>query len=323
MALIAMRALRLLSGGLSRWINNDAYRPDEVRARLRLDPAADKRTAAVHAAAARTGEWAALLPATVAGDLGPAAARLPTVVFWYRHGLPAEEIGRRLAPLGGAWDGERAIAAASSLIASRLNRSPKVAAATNRSNGEGGSTLAKLRRDGAGYDARVLAVLADNRMVRVRPIRPEDADGLVDLFGRLSRETVRRRFFTGAKEADPQEAAHFATVDGSDRLALVATAFPPPSGADVIVAVARYDRTEPDQAEAALLVQDSYQGRGLGRILLRRLVQLAHARGIRELHALLLPENVRALRLLETSGHPLAVRREEGLLHCVLRPNHA
>jgi L-amino acid N-acyltransferase YncA len=65
-------------------------------------------------------------------------------------------------------------------------------------------------------------------------------------------------------------------------------------------------------------VEDSYQGRGLGRILLGRLVQLAHARGVRELHAFLLPENVRALRLLETSGHPLAVRREEGLLHCVL-----
>jgi hypothetical protein len=43
------------------------------------------------------------------------------VVFWYRQGIAPCEIGRRLSPLGGAWDANRALAAAAALIAEALN----------------------------------------------------------------------------------------------------------------------------------------------------------------------------------------------------------
>jgi hypothetical protein len=100
------------------------YSPNEVRLRLRLDPADDNpRTQAVHTAAADIGAWTQLLPpdADREARLSLAAARLPSVVFWYRRGLSAEEIGRRLTPFGDSTYGERAINAACALIARLLN----------------------------------------------------------------------------------------------------------------------------------------------------------------------------------------------------------
>ena len=58
----------------------------------------------------------------VAFELGRAAPRLPTIVHWYRQGVPSQEIGRRLSPMGGAWDADRALEVAALLIATVLNQ---------------------------------------------------------------------------------------------------------------------------------------------------------------------------------------------------------
>jgi hypothetical protein len=98
------------------------FTPDEVRTRLQLDDTAHPRTVAVHAAAAQSSVWSSLLSEKSAFDLGRSASRLPTVVYWYRQGVPAHEIGRRLSRFGGAWDADRAITVASELIARALNQ---------------------------------------------------------------------------------------------------------------------------------------------------------------------------------------------------------
>jgi hypothetical protein len=95
----------------------------EVRRALRSTCLTDDpRAAAIHAAAAQTGAWCGLQTERAARELGPAAHRLPTVIYWYRQGLSAEAIGRQLMPLGAAWDGERAIDTACQLIARVANR---------------------------------------------------------------------------------------------------------------------------------------------------------------------------------------------------------
>lgn len=98
------------------------YTAAEVRQRLQVERADDPRTAAVHAAAAQIGVWSGLLSQRAAVELGRAANRLPTIVYWYRQGVPPCEIGRRLSPLGGAWDANRALDTAAMLIAQALNR---------------------------------------------------------------------------------------------------------------------------------------------------------------------------------------------------------
>jgi hypothetical protein len=100
----------------------NSFTAEEVRQRLQIDRVDHPRTAAVHAAAARTSLWSDRLPERVAFDLGRTAGRLPTVVFWYRQGVSTHEIGRRLSPFGGSWDADRALNAAAALIAQALNR---------------------------------------------------------------------------------------------------------------------------------------------------------------------------------------------------------
>ena len=93
----------------------------EVRQRLLVQKADHPRTAAVHSAAAMTSVWSSRMPERLAFDMGRTATRLPTVVLWFRQGLPAQEIGRRLSTFGGAWDAERALDVAATLIADTLN----------------------------------------------------------------------------------------------------------------------------------------------------------------------------------------------------------
>jgi hypothetical protein len=98
------------------------FTSEEVLEHLRVADARDGRTAAVHAAAARTGVWANRLSDKTAFQLGRAAGRLPSVVYWYSQGVSLNEIGRRLSPFGSAWDARRALGVAAELIAAALNR---------------------------------------------------------------------------------------------------------------------------------------------------------------------------------------------------------
>lgn len=125
------------------------------------------------------------------------------------------------------------------------------------------------------------------RSVTARPIRADDAARLGRLFRRLSRETVVKRFFTAVTDPSGKVLAHLATVDHHDREAFVAVV------GDDVVGVARYERSARDRrvAEAAVVVEDAWQRRGIGRFLLRRLGDAAVAAGIERFTASALATN--------------------------------
>ena len=155
--------------------------------------------------------------------------------------------------------------------------------------------------------------MRDGTCVRVREIRAEDAAALQRLVGRSSERSIELRFFGPMKELSDEEARRFAEVDGVDRFALVAL---DPGDEDEIVAVVRYERErDTDGAEYAALVEDRFQGRGLGIGLTRRLIEAARERGIDRLHALVLRENMRMLALLRSLELPERKRWENGLEH--------
>jgi RimJ/RimL family protein N-acetyltransferase len=165
--------------------------------------------------------------------------------------------------------------------------------------------------------------LRDGVRVPVREIRAEDAPALRRLVGRSSERSIELRFFGPVKELSEEEARRFAEVDGKDRFALVAL---DPEDEDEIVAVVRYEREgDTDRAEYAVLVEDRFQGRGLGSGLTRCLIEGAKERGIKRLHALVLRENGRMLRLLQGLGLTERWRWENGLEHVEidLRPDAA
>jgi len=142
--------------------------------------------------------------------------------------------------------------------------------------------------------------LRSGHRVLVRAIRPADAPGLVEAFEQLSETSRYRRFFTVKPRLPEQSVAYFTNVDHHDHEALVAVA----PGSGQLVGVARFIRNpaEPDQAEAALTVIDSWQQRGLGTALLRELAQRAEEEGIRQFTAEILAENRPMLTLAHRLG---------------------
>ena len=147
----------------------------------------------------------------------------------------------------------------------------------------------------------------------MREIRAEDAPALRRLVGRSSERSVELRFLGPMRELSEEKARRFAEVDGRDRFALVAL---DPEDEHEIVGVVRYERVRGTaEAEYAALVEDRFQGRGLGIGLTRRLIEAARERGIERLQALVLRENRGMLSLLRSLEFPERKRRENGLEH--------
>ena len=95
------------------------------------------------------------------------------------------------------------------------------------------------------------ATLKDGTVIHLRPIRPDDAPGLVALFDRLSRHTAYQRFFSVLKRLPPAYAKVFANVDYRQRLAIVAELVGP-AGSE-LVGVGRYEPADtPDGTPAGV-----------------------------------------------------------------------
>ncbi len=147
-----------------------------------------------------------------------------------------------------------------------------------------------------------ILTLGDGTRVPVRRVRVGDAAALQRLVGRSSDRSVELRFFGPLKALSDDMARRFADVDGRDKFALVALN---PESPEEIVGVVRYARVgDQDGAEYAALIEDRFQGKGLGIRLTRCLIEAARENGIGYLYALVKRENADMLRLLRHLDFP-------------------
>ncbi len=154
--------------------------------------------------------------------------------------------------------------------------------------------------------------LKDGFSTRIRPIRPDDEPRLVNLYERLSRHTAYQRFFTVLRRLPSDWYHFFANVDYVRRLALVAER--ETVGGVQLIGVGRYEPSEePGTAEVAFIVEDGWQGRGLGGILLDAVLEAAEVRGIRRFRADVQADNHRMLRLLATRTEVDERKTEEAI----------
>jgi GNAT superfamily N-acetyltransferase len=130
--------------------------------------------------------------------------------------------------------------------------------------------------------------------VLTRPVALDDEIRLYRLWPRLSPETVYRRFHGPVRWLPPETVHRFVDVDHDRREAVVAVV------GDEVVGIARYDRSPDDdtRADFAVLVEDAWQGYGLGRRLLGEVLELAARRGVRTATASVQADNERTLALL-------------------------
>src|SRR6266436_7387887 len=161
----------------------------------------------------------------------------------------------------------------------------------------------------AGIEREV--VLKNGETLRIRPIRPDDEPLLVALYDRLSRHTAYQRFFTVRRRLPPDWIHYFANVDYRRRLALVAER-ETVAGVEVI-GVGRYEPSDQEATgEVAFVLEDGYQGQGLGAVLLDAVVQAGTERGLTRFRAYVLAGNQRMLRLLAHHTRIIETKIEQG-----------
>lgn len=162
-----------------------------------------------------------------------------------------------------------------------------------------------------------VVTLDDGSNVLVRPIDVTDAYRLRRMFDRLSPTSVYHRFFSPIRAPRADTLRHLAGVDHYSRDAIIGEVD------GEIIGVARYEgKPGSDEAEVAVTVEDAWQRRGLGSLLLERLVRLAQRRGLVALRATILGENQGAVRFLRQLSPDVEVRFQDGgyEVYAPLRP---
>jgi GNAT superfamily N-acetyltransferase len=145
--------------------------------------------------------------------------------------------------------------------------------------------------------------------VRIRPVSPGVEEGLREMLSRLSRETIHKRFHLPMPHVPAWMLAYLTDVDHYDKEALVAQV------GDEIVGHAMYVRQEAREAEMAILVEDRWQSRGIGTLLLGRLAEEAGRRGNESFTGTVLGENRDALRFFSSVLSKTKFEIKNGVFH--------
>jgi GNAT superfamily N-acetyltransferase len=169
--------------------------------------------------------------------------------------------------------------------------------------------------DAARYSAA--ETLRNGRSVEIRALRPGDREELLGAVGRMSDESIYRRFFSPKRGFTDQEVAYYMNVDFVDHVALLAVV--QEEGHPVVAGGARYIVSTPGVAEVAFAVDDIHQGQGIGALLMKHLAAIARRAGLKELFAEVLASNAAMLKVFEKSGLGVTTKRKQDVVHVTLK----
>jgi acetyltransferase len=139
-------------------------------------------------------------------------------------------------------------------------------------------------------------VLRDGTPVTIRPIRPEDEPLMVKFHEGLSEESVYMRYFhmmNLTQRTAHERLTRICFIDYDREMALVAEHTDPDTGEREIMGVSRLSRrgASPEEAEFSVLVSDRFQRRGVGTLLVGRILDVGRAEDLRRITAEILFDN--------------------------------
>jgi len=151
----------------------------------------------------------------------------------------------------------------------------------------------------------------DGGRILLRPIRPEDGQAHIAFFNALTPDDVRYRMFVRVRELQPAQLARFTQIDYDREMAFIATR-PNAEGIGETLAVGRVV-ADPDNlsAEFAVTVRSDLKGKGLGVMLMNKLIAYCRARGTREIVGEALPQNAPVIGLVKKLGFTVGPLDEE------------
>ncbi len=153
--------------------------------------------------------------------------------------------------------------------------------------------------------------LRDGSLAILRDVGPEDGPALLRGFAELSQQSRVFRFLHHVERLSEAEVARLTSADGPRHEAVGAVV--EVARDEVPAGIAHYfcARGVADRAELALTVIDRFQGRGLGTLLLGRLMRCAAMRGLAQFDALVHVRNDGMLHILRSLD--ATERMEEGI----------
>jgi acetyltransferase len=146
--------------------------------------------------------------------------------------------------------------------------------------------------------------LNDGSAIFLRPIKPTDGPLLLDLFQKLSRETIYFRFLTHLERLQPEMLKQLVEINYETHFALAAIITE--NAKESIVGTCRYIvKLNTDHAELTVILRDDWQKRGLGKVMVTRVVEIARSKGLASIEILLDYRNEGMKRIFASLGYPV------------------
>jgi len=159
----------------------------------------------------------------------------------------------------------------------------------------------------AQYETEVL--LKDGSRILLRPIKEDDVERWLEFISRLSHRTKYLRFHSVPK-LGREDAVRFCSVDYDNAFAFVAEVLR--DRRRDIIAIGRYYRIPyKPLAEVAFVIEDAYQGKGIGTKLMEWLANVARDNGITTFEASVLAENREMMNVFKDYGFHVTSEFEE------------
>lgn len=147
--------------------------------------------------------------------------------------------------------------------------------------------------------------LKDGSAVFLRPIKPTDGPLLLDLFKSLSRETIYFRFLTHLEKLQPEMLKQLVEIDYESHFALAALITVDKE--ESIIGTCRYIvKGNTNHAELTVVLRDDWQRKGLGKLMVTRVVDIARSKGIDSIEILLDYRNEGMKRIFASLGYPVS-----------------
>src|ERR1019366_4777062 len=164
--------------------------------------------------------------------------------------------------------------------------------------------------------------LKDGTPVTIRPIRAEDESLMVRFHHMLSEDTVYNRYFAFLKleqRIAHERLARLCFIDYDREMALVAEHTDVRTGEREIIGVGRLVKQRGvNSGEFAILVDDRWQGRGLGSMLLGLVVRVGREEHLSTVTGEILPDNVAMRSVARRVGFKLHLASGEGVIRAVI-----
>jgi acyl-CoA hydrolase/RimJ/RimL family protein N-acetyltransferase len=148
--------------------------------------------------------------------------------------------------------------------------------------------------------------------VRFRAIRPSDEEEMRRLFYRFSEEAVYYRYFSPITRMPHSKMQEYVNADCNKAVSIVGIVGEPGQGC--IIAEARFVKLDDrPYADVAFVVDENYQGIGIGTHLFKMLIRLAKERGLHGFTADVLPSNKAMVKVFEKGGIQITSKLLNGI----------